>query len=101
MQGNIEQLRKDVSEAGFRPAPFAKLVWFVRRILWPFIRQYHFYQLEKLLQLAAELRDVVTAQAELQESLHGMSSEVVTARAEVQAEMGKLTVTHTELCSDL
>jgi FkbM family methyltransferase len=50
MKRDIKQLKEEMTAAGFRAAPFAYIVWTIRRILWPFLRQYHFLQLEKLVE---------------------------------------------------
>ncbi len=47
---DIKQLKKEMTAAGFGAAPFAYIVWTIRRLLWPFLRPYHFLQLEKLLE---------------------------------------------------
>ena len=50
MKRDIKQLKEEMTAAGFRAAPFAYIVWTIRRMLWPFLRQYHFLQLEKLVE---------------------------------------------------
>jgi len=50
MKRDIQQLKEEMTAAGFRAAPFAYIVWTIRRMLWPFLRQYHFLQLEKLVE---------------------------------------------------
>ncbi len=56
MKRDIKQLKEEMTAAGFGAAPFAYIVWTIRRMLWPFVRPYHFLQLEKLL----ETEDFVT-----------------------------------------
>lgn len=108
MKPDIAQLKKEVTSAGFRPAPFAFLVWNLRRILWPFIRQYHFFQLEQLIQtesrldrtaehvdrLAAEFRTFSRAQSE-----PGERSIVAGLQAELREEISRSTAAYGELRS--
>ena len=50
MKRDIKQLKEEMTAAGFRATPFAYIVWTIRRMLWPFLRQYHFLQLEKFVE---------------------------------------------------
>jgi FkbM family methyltransferase len=50
MKRDIKQLKEEMTGAGFGAAPLAYIVWTIRRMLWPFLRPYHFLQLEKLLE---------------------------------------------------
>jgi FkbM family methyltransferase len=75
MKRDIEQLKEEMTAAGFRAAPFAHIVWTIRRMLWPFLRQYHFLQLEKFV----EAEELVT------EGLHRLTVAHVQLRTDVAA----------------
>jgi hypothetical protein len=59
MNSNEAHTKKEVTEAGFRPTPFPFLVWNIRRPIWPFIRQYHFFQVEKLAEIQADFDETL------------------------------------------
>ena len=44
-------------DSGFRPAQFGRIVRLVRRILWPFMRPFHFYTLQRAEAAAEEVGD--------------------------------------------
>jgi FkbM family methyltransferase len=75
MKRDIKQLKEEMTAAGFRETPFAYIVWTIRRMLWPFLRQYHFLQLEKFV----EAEELVT------EGLHRLTVAHVQLRTDVAA----------------
>jgi FkbM family methyltransferase len=75
MKRDIKQLKEEMTAAGFRATPFAHIVWTIRRMLWPFLRQYHFLQLEKFV----EAEEIVT------EGLHRLTVAHVQLRTDVAA----------------
>ncbi len=75
MRQDLKKLKEDVTAAGFRGAPLAPLVWTIRRMLWPFIRQYHFLQLEKLLEVEERLDLRLVEIESLAEGLNRRSEE--------------------------
>ncbi len=64
MKRDIKQLKEEMTAAGFGAAPFAHIVWAIRRILWPFLRPYHFLQLEKLLETEQLITQLITQDLE-------------------------------------
>lgn len=78
MTQDIDQLKKEVTAAGFRNAPYASIVWTVRRMLWPFIRQYHFLQLEKLVETEQRITQALdkfkTAQMQLRSDVVALAN---------------------------
>ena len=53
MSSRVEELKQGLTAAGFRSAPFARILWALRRLIWPIIRQYHYFQVEQLDLVAA------------------------------------------------
>src|ERR1700729_3288177 len=85
MKRDIKQLKEEMTAAGFRATPFAYIVWTIRRMLWPFLRQYHFLQLEKFL----ETEEFVT------EGLERLTFAYVQLRSDVAAltnRQGQMTI---------
>jgi FkbM family methyltransferase len=81
----------ELINAGFRPERFGRLVKFVRRFLWPFIRPFHFYELHKIAELESEL-DKRSALAEEQ---------CATVKQAMAWELEKLVKEHVLLRSDM
>lgn len=44
---NLEQKKSDLIDVGFQPSRYGFLVKPIRRIIWPFIRAFHFHHLER------------------------------------------------------
>ena len=94
MNSDAAHLKKEVTEAGFRPTPFPFLVWNIRRLVWPFIRQYHFFQLEKLAETQVRLDETLAQLARL-------THEFETFKSAQNEQASRFNFAHLELRSDL
>ena len=109
MNRDLKELQKGVTEAGFRPAPFGFLLWNLRRILWPFIRQYHFFQLEQLVQMRvevtsqmrAEIASLTRQQAEVVSQTRTEIASLTRQQSELIEELSKLTIAHAQVGTDV
>jgi FkbM family methyltransferase len=54
-QKNLEQEQRELFLAGFHPKRFGLFVKVMRRLIWPFVRPFHFFQMSKITQTAHDL----------------------------------------------
>jgi FkbM family methyltransferase len=102
---DTEKLKQDAAAAGFRNAPFALLLHTLRRFLWPLVRQYHFFTLEKLSDLDRHLEARIQAvQSEFRLEIEKIAGQNTSRDAHIgalQAEAGKAAFALAKLQSDL
>lgn len=58
------QAQHELINSGFRPERWGFVVKFVRRFLWPFIRPFHFYELQKIIELESRLESRLESELE-------------------------------------
>jgi hypothetical protein len=94
MNSDAAHLKKEVTEAGFRPTPFPFLVWNIRRLIWPFIRQYHFFHAEKLVETQGRLDEALA-------QLSRLTDEFETFKSAQNEQASRFNFAHLELRSDI
>jgi FkbM family methyltransferase len=58
------QAQHELINAGFQPERFGFLVKLLRRLLWPFIRPFHLFELEKIVELELDLKSQLKCELE-------------------------------------
>lgn len=89
------QAQHELINAGFRPERFGFFVKFVRRFLWPFIRPFHFYELQKVLELQSQLETALVKYEDQTQKSCIQLTEALTGEVE------KLVKEHVVLRSDM
>jgi FkbM family methyltransferase len=97
MNSNEAHLKKEVTEAGFRPTIFPFVVWNIRRLIWPFIRQYHFFQVEKLAETQGRLDETLAQLARLTDEFGRFK---LAQDKRLTDELGKLKAAQNEILTD-
>lgn len=80
---DVSQARADLVAAGFRPARHGAVVRVVRRVLWPFVRPFHFHTLDRVEILLAKLSASAPTDNHHAEEMKRLDSRFSELRAEV------------------
>ena len=93
---NVTPAEAELINSGFRPKRLALPVLLVRRVLWPFIRPFHFHTLRGVMETKAELHDLETSLAELHQ-LHKGVEDLVRAHEDLVRAHKDLVPSHEDL----
>ena len=93
---NVTPAEAELINSGFRPKRLALPVLLVRRVLWPFIRPFHFHTLRGVMETKAELHDLETSLAELHQ-LHKGVEDLVRAHEDLVPSHEDLVGAHEDL----